>query len=189
MGLIEEKTHLRAEAKSRRAAAKSSVTAEPAWAALVELLSPDVGQLVAGYSAIGSEIDPLPALTRLAATHRLCLPVTHGRDRPLTFHVWTPGEDLQAAGFGTTAPVEAEEVTPDVLIVPLLAFDRQGGRLGYGAGHYDRSLAGLRAKGPIRAYGFAYSAQEFDTLPQEPTDQPLDGVVTEQGVIPMAGRT
>ncbi|WP_161556049.1 5-formyltetrahydrofolate cyclo-ligase [Mangrovicoccus ximenensis] len=124
----------------------------------------------------------MTAALRLAA-HRLCLPVTHGRGHPLSFHLWSPGVALQSAGFGTSAPVEAPEVVPDVLVVPMLAFDGKGGRMGYGAGHYDRTLDKLRALGPVRAYGFAYAAQEFDALPQEPTDQPLDGIVTENGLI------
>lgn len=183
--ILQDKTAIREMAKARRAEAQATVDPGPAWAALRDVLAGFAGKTVAGYSAIGSEIDPAPALVALAETHRLCLPVTHGRERPLSFHLWTPGEDLQAAGFGTAAPVSGEEVTPDVLVVPLLAFDRAGGRLGYGAGHYDRSLAGLRARAPVAAYGFAYGAQEFEGLPQEPTDQPLDGVITEAGLIPM----
>lgn len=183
MSLIDQKAALRAEAKTRRAAAKAQVDAAPALAVLQDVLSGFAGQVVAGYSAIGSELDPLSALEALAGTHTLCLPVTHGRTRPLTFHRWQPGEDLQAAGFGTAAPVAAPELRPDVLVVPLLAFDRQGGRLGYGAGHYDRTLSALRATGSVAAFGLAYGAQEFDALPQEPTDQPLDGIVTEAGLI------
>ena len=77
---------------------------------------------------------------------------------------------------------------PEILIVPLVAFDRQGGRLGYGGGFYDRTLEGLRAKGPVLAIGFAYAAQETEALPLEPTDQPLDMIVTESGVLPLSGR-
>lgn len=183
MSLVEAKAALRAEAKARRAVAHGAVDLAPAWAALCDVLAGFAGQMVAGYSPIGTEADPQPALARLVASHGLCLPVTHGRGVPLTFHRWTPGETLQSAGFGTAAPVTAEAVRPDVLVVPLLAFDRQGGRLGYGAGHYDRSLAELRAQGPVAAYGFAYGAQAFDVLPQEPTDQPLDGIITEAGLL------
>lgn len=180
------KAALRAEAKTRRAASQAATDPAPAHAALIAALAPFAGKIVAGYSAIGTEIDPFPALAALAGTHRLCLPVTHGHGAPLSFHLWTPGEDLQSAGFGTAAPVSAEAVVPDVLVVPLLAFDRNGGRLGYGAGHYDRSLSGLRANGTVTAFGFAFAGQEFDALPQEPTDQPLNGVVTEHGLIAMA---
>ncbi|MBE3639904.1 5-formyltetrahydrofolate cyclo-ligase [Mangrovicoccus sp. HB182678] len=177
------KAAIRAEAKARRAAAHGSTDPAPAHAALAALLGASAGQIVAGYAPIGTEIDPLPALAPLAATHRLCLPVTHGRGRPLSFRAWVPGQALGPAGFGTSAPLEAPELVPRVLVVPLLAFDRLGGRMGYGAGHYDRTLAMLRARGPVQAWGLAYAAQEFDALPQEPTDQPLDGIVTEQGVL------
>nr|WP_172331723.1 5-formyltetrahydrofolate cyclo-ligase [Mangrovicoccus sp. HB161399] len=181
--MIEAKIAIRAEAKARRAAVHGAVDPAPALEALRALLAQFGGQVVAGYSPIGTEIDPFPALAGLAETHRLCLPVTHGRGHPLTFHLWSPGVALQSAGFGTSAPVEAPEVVPDVLVVPMLAFDRTGGRMGYGAGHYDRTLDLLRSRGPVKAYGFAYAAQEFEALPQEPTDQPLDGVVTENGLI------
>ncbi|WP_138469698.1 5-formyltetrahydrofolate cyclo-ligase [Poseidonocella sp. HB161398] len=186
-GLAEQKAAIRAEAKARRAAAHGAVDPAPALAALAAVLADYAGKTVAGYSPIGTEIDPLPALMPLAASHRLCLPVTHGREHPLSFHLWSPGVALSAAGFGTSAPVEAPEAVPDLLVVPMLAFDRQGGRMGYGAGHYDRTLDRLRARGPVRAYGFAYAAQEFDALPQEPTDQPLDGIVTENGLIRTGG--
>jgi 5-formyltetrahydrofolate cyclo-ligase len=87
-------------------------------------------------------------------------------------------------GFGVSVPVKDDLVTPEVLVVPLLAFDDRGHRLGYGAGHYDRTLQGLRARGQVMAIGFAYSAQRTDDpLPDEPTDQPLDAIVTEIGVV------
>ena len=181
--LAEAKAAIRIEARARRRRAQAEADPAPAQAALRDLLAAHPGSTVAGYVAIGGEIDPLPALAPLAATHRLCLPVTHGREEALTFHLWTPGEALQPAGFGTAAPVGAPEVTPDILVVPMLAFDRRGGRMGYGAGHYDRTLALLRRRGPVTALGFAFAAQEFDALPQEPTDQPLDGIVTEDGLI------
>jgi len=90
---------------------------------------------------------------------------------------------MQAGPFGAKIPLVAEPVTPSVLIVPLLAFDRNGYRLGYGGGYYDRTLEILRANGPVLAVGFAYAAQQIDTVPTEATDQPLDAVVTEEFVI------
>ncbi|MGB0904397.1 MAG: 5-formyltetrahydrofolate cyclo-ligase, partial [Mangrovicoccus sp.] len=93
------------------------------------------------------------------------------------------GIPMASAGFGTQAPADGEEVAPQVLVLPMLGFDRAGNRLGYGAGHYDRSLDGLRAKGPRIVIGYAFAAQEFPQLPAEATDQPLDLIVTDRELI------
>lgn len=180
------KAAARAAAKARRKAAHGTVDPTPALAALEALAAQHPGAVIAGYSAIGTELDPAPALARLAAIHPICLPVTHGRERPLSFHRWAPGAAMGDAGFGTAAPLEAPELIPDLVILPLLAFDRAGGRMGYGAGHYDRTLAALRARAPgaVAAWGLAYGAQEAPHLPQEATDQRLDGVITEAGLMP-----
>jgi 5-formyltetrahydrofolate cyclo-ligase len=111
------------------------------------------------------------------------VPVIPGEAQPLVFHRWHPGARMVAGAFGALIPEVAEEVVPEVLIVPLLAFDRAGFRLGYGGGFYDRTLEGLRARGPVAAIGFAFAAQEVDRVPTEPTDQKLDLIVTERGVI------
>ena len=142
---------------------------------------------VAGYVAQGSEIDPLPLMRRLAEIGAaLALPVAEVRDGPLAFQAWVPGQSLVPDAFGVPAPSGAPAATPDLVIVPLLAFDRSGGRLGQGAGHYDRTLAALRAAGPVFALGLAYAAQGLDRLPCEPHDQPLDAILTETQFFPVA---
>jgi 5-formyltetrahydrofolate cyclo-ligase len=114
-----------------------------------------------------------------ARGHEIVLPITPKRGNPLTFGLWSPGDALVAERFGTMRPVGPER-TPGYLLVPLLAFDRRGGRLGYGAGYYDRTLSLL----PDRiAVGCAYAAQMVDEVPVGPYDVRLDAVATENGVI------
>jgi 5-formyltetrahydrofolate cyclo-ligase len=113
----------------------------------------------------------------------VCLPVVVGDEQPLELRLWEQGTPLYEAGFGTLAPSElAPRVEPDVIIMPLLGFDRRGTRLGYGGGYYDRTLERL-SKRP-RLVGLAFAAQQLATVPREPHDVPLDIVVTEEGVIP-----
>lgn len=141
--------------------------------------------VVAGYWPFGSEMDVRPLLTRLAVLGvELALPVTRQADLPLEFRRWRPGDGLEPGAHGifqpkSTAPV----VMPSVLLIPLLAFDALGWRLGYGAGYYDRTLAALRRRllepQPL-AIGIAYAVQELPALPHHPGDQRLDGVVTEK---------
>ncbi|MEM9762601.1 MAG: 5-formyltetrahydrofolate cyclo-ligase [Pseudomonadota bacterium] len=142
------------------------------------------GTVVAGYRPIRTEIDPTPAMVALhEAGCTLSVPVIQGEGKPLSFRAWTPGCREVEGPFGAVVPAEGEWLTPQVLIVPLVAFDSAGYRLGYGGGFYDRTLEGLRAQDPgTRAIGFAYAAQELSALPLEPTDQRLDKVVTELGV-------
>jgi 5-formyltetrahydrofolate cyclo-ligase len=134
-------------------------------------LSPDClpdFSVVAGYEPIGSELDPRPLLASLAAYGALViLPVVVGPDAPLDF------ERTDRSGA----------VTPDLIIAPLLAFDRAGGRLGQGGGHYDRTIEALRALGPLFVIGLAYAGQEIAAVPREPHDQPLDAILTEIGYI------
>jgi len=117
----------------------------------------------------------------MSAHRDVCLPVTTGY-APLVFRGWRPGAAMISDSFGVEVPEDETEVVPQVLVVPMLAFDERGHRLGYGAGHYDRTLEKLRPLGPVMAVGFAYEAQLADTLPIEPTDQPLDAIVTEAGI-------
>jgi 5-formyltetrahydrofolate cyclo-ligase len=150
------------------------------------LALPLTPRIVAGYRPFRDEIDPLPLMLKLAAAGaRLALPVTPPRDQPspLTFRAWTPGEALAAGGFGVDEPTGGEVVTPDLILVPLLAFDRRGHRLGYGQGHFDRTLEALRAKGKVTAVGLAFAGQEVPELPAEPHDQALDAILTEKGYI------
>ena len=141
------------------------------------------GVPLSGYAQMRTEIDPTPAMEEAAAHGPVCLPVIESAGLPLKFRAWTPGCAMTAGAFGAQIPEAGDWITPEILIVPLVAFSRAGGRLGYGGGFYDRTLEQLRAHKPTLAIGFAYAAQEMDDLPLEPTDQPLDLIVTEQGVI------
>lgn len=137
---------------------------------------------VAGYVAIKDEADPAPLLRQLAGQGvELALPAVTAHGEPLEFRRWTLDDPLEPGPFGTSQPAEAaEKLDPDLLLVPMLAFDANGGRLGYGGGYYDRTLAALRRKGSVIAVGIAYAAQKMDSLPREAHDQPLDWMVTEQ---------
>jgi 5-formyltetrahydrofolate cyclo-ligase len=137
------------------------------------------------YGAQGSEMDAAP-LARALMIHglELALPVVIQRDAPLVFRRWRPGDPLELDQAGCPAPLDlAGEVTCDLIIVPLLAFDASGGRLGQGGGYYDRTLEALRATDGAApaAVGLAYAAQELDNLPMDAHDQRLDGVLTEAG--------
>jgi len=141
------------------------------------------GVPLAGYAQMRTEIDPTAALEEASAHGPVCLPVIVAKAQPLKFREWTPDCAMIAGTFGAQIPESGDWITPEILIVPLLAFSRTGGRLGYGGGFYDRTLEQLRAVKPTLAIGFAYAAQEMDDLPLERTDQPLDLIVTEQGII------
>jgi 5-formyltetrahydrofolate cyclo-ligase len=141
------------------------------------------GEPLSGFLPIRTEIDPRPAMIEAARHGAVGVPVIQGAGQALRFARWSPDTPLVAGPFGAALPETLEFMTPRVLIVPLLAFSRRGGRLGYGGGFYDRTLAALRAEYPVTAVGFAYAAQEDPDLPQEPTDEPLDMIVTETGII------
>jgi 5-formyltetrahydrofolate cyclo-ligase len=148
---------------------------------LADYLSSLAGKVLSGYMPMRTEIDPLPAM----AAHQgsVCVPVIPGRDMPLRFREWTPGSAMIEGEFGALIPAEGAWLEPEVLIVPLLSFDARGYRLGYGGGFYDRTLERLRARHPTIAIGFAFSAQQVDEVPTEPTDQPLDAILTENGLV------
>jgi 5-formyltetrahydrofolate cyclo-ligase len=181
------KTLLRAQMKAVRAkAAKDNPDAADQ---VIQHLPPSlIGRFeaVAGYCPLGSEIDPRPLMAHLAkAGARLALPRAKA-DEPLQFHVWQPGDALEKSGFGVAEPLaSAQPCQPDLIIVPLLAFDRLGGRMGYGQGHYDRTLAVLRAQGEVVALGLGFDAQAVATLPIEDHDQTLDGILTQMRYIPI----
>ena len=200
-GIVTVKADLRAAMRGRR---KQAADANPYAAerlvehagAMLHVLFGATGDFTPGarertytaalYGAQGSEMDAAP-LARALMVHglELALPVVIQRDAPLVFRRWRPGDPLELDQAGCPAPLDlAGEVTPDLIMVPLLAFDASGGRLGQGGGYYDRTLEALRAEGRIpriAAVGLAYAAQELDNLPMDAHDQPLDGVLTEAG--------
>ena len=184
---IDAKKELRAVAAAKRAeVAKASLNAADA---IVAHFRQNIHDLpagpVSGFVPIRSEIDPMPLLAWLRATGRKSvLPIVGARDAPLVFRVWTPGDEMDVGSYGIEEPkASADRMDPVVLLVPMLAFDRLGFRLGYGGGYYDRTLAALRAQGKITAVGIAYSAQEVDAVPVGEYDQPLDWIVTEREAI------
>ncbi len=150
---------------------------------LSEVLAGHRGVPLSGYMPIRTEIDPLPAMEEAAAHGPVGVPVIINAGQPLQFSRWEPGCAMKEGPFGAMIPKVDDFFEPEILIVPMVAFDRSGGRLGYGGGFYDRTLELLRAKRPTLAIGFAYGTQEAGGLPLEPTDQPLDLLVTETEVI------
>lgn len=144
---------------------------------------PPRGAIVAGFSPIGEEIDPLPLMLRLAGQgYELALPAVTARHRPLRFHRWQPGDPMAEGRWGIREPLPtAPETIPDVILVPLLAFDARGHRLGYGGGFFDRTLAAARAHRPVIAIGLAFEAQEVRAVPNLDHDQALDWVLTPSG--------
>lgn len=179
------KAAARKAAFARRKAAHDAHQGAAA-AHLSEVLAGYRGVPLSGYMAIRTEIDPLPAMEEAAAHGPVGVPVITGKGQPLKFARWEPGCALTEGPFGAMIPQEAVYFEPEILIVPMVAFDRSGGRLGYGGGFYDRTLEMLRARRPTLAIGFAYGAQEDAALPLEPTDQPLDMLITEAEVIEFA---
>lgn len=147
------------------------------------------GAPVSGFWPIRDEVDALTALRELAVRgHPVALPVVVGRGRPLVFRRWIESDGMATGPFGIREPLDgAPEIEPRVLLVPLLAFDRAGFRLGYGGGFYDRSLAGLRMAGDALAIGIAWAGQEVAAVPRDAHDQPLDWIVTEREAIRIGG--
>lgn len=183
------KAELRSTAKQRRDIAENNTAAEAISAVVQDAMSLPGNAVISAYWPMGSEIDPRPLMRRLHETgHRLCLPVVAGKGQPLIFRAWQPGDLLESGGFGTQIPAVGQPtLEPQVLFVPLLAYDRDGYRLGYGGGFYDRTLAKLRAGAKLRtetiAVGLAYAAQEVPRVPRDQHDQRLDWIVTEAEVI------
>lgn len=181
------KRTLRHAARERRDAIDAVTAAHAAVAVaarVLDLLAP-APLTVAAYSAMRGELDVGPLIDALAARgDRLALPVVIARARPLVFRAYRPGDRLVAGiwGIGVPAP-DRDELRPDVVIVPLLAFDRALDRLGHGGGYYDRTLAGLRASGRVLALGVGFATQEIAAVPREAFDQRLDAVVTENETI------
>jgi 5-formyltetrahydrofolate cyclo-ligase len=179
------KAELRRAALARRDALPPVERQQAAEAIAARPFPVAEGAIVSGFLPIKSEINPLPLMRKLAgAGARLALPVVAGAGRPLIMRAWSFGEPLEAGVWGIREPsARAPAVLPDVLIVPLLAFDRRGQRIGYGAGYYDMTIAALRAERAVVAVGIAFAAQEIEQVPASPRDAPLDLVLTEREVI------
>jgi 5-formyltetrahydrofolate cyclo-ligase len=180
------KTVLRLEMRGvrRRLAAEAPDAADRAAERLPRALLERCG-VVAGYRPQGAEMDPWPVLDAFAkAGARLALPAALSADAPLVFRAYAPGEALAPDAFNIPSPTpRAAILEPDLVIAPLLAFDRTGYRMGQGGGHYDRTLAALRAKRRVFVLGLAYAGQEVARIPREPHDQPLDAILTEKAYI------
>lgn len=186
----EAKRIMRREAMARRG--EVAVPEDAAGQLIDNLLASGAvpeGAAVSGFWPIGSEIDLRPLLMALAGHgHAVALPVVVGRERPLVFRAWREGDAVAERQWGIREPLEsAPEITPDALLVPLLAFDRAGYRLGYGGGFYDRTLEKLRARGGAIAIGAAWAAQEVPAVPHGAYDQPLDWMLTERECFRIGG--
>jgi 5-formyltetrahydrofolate cyclo-ligase len=179
------KRRLRDEARGRRAVLAAAC---PDFAARVaehaHALDIPRGSVVGAYVAMEGEADPHLLLKALAGSDRtFAFPRVAAKKQPLHFHHLPSGREFVKSAFGVPEPAEDwPRAHPDILLVPMLAFDRDGYRLGYGGGFYDMTLGALRAAGPLRAIGVAFAGQEVEALPREPHDERLDAVVTEKGV-------
>jgi 5-formyltetrahydrofolate cyclo-ligase len=181
------KSHLRQEARERRAALAAAMPEfARALAAHAEALPLKPGSIVGGYHALAGEADPALLLQALARRgHAIAFPRVAAKDQPLQFHRLPDGAALAAGAYGIQEPASHfPVVTPDLLLVPLLAFDVRRHRLGYGGGFYDRTLFALKkgAAPQMRAIGIAYAGQHVSSLPAEPHDIALDGILTENGL-------
>ena len=186
------KAELRNDALQRRNALRLDVRVD--FAARLAVVGPplvleclpSVGKPVtAVFSPIGSEPDVRPLASALhAAGVPLVLPVDLSHGSPLIFRRWAPGDRLAVGPLGIAEPLrDALELDPDVIVVPLIAFDRRGHRIGYGAGNWDRTLVALRRRKQVRVIGVAYAIQEERLIPNEPHDEPVDLILTDRNVL------
>jgi 5-formyltetrahydrofolate cyclo-ligase len=182
-----QKARLRAEALARRDALPAAARAAAAETIAARAFPLEIvrGMIVSGFSPMKTEINPVPLMRKLAAAGaRLALPAIAGRGKPLFMRAWNFGDALASGQWGIREPTpEAPEVAPDIVIVPLAAFDRAGHRIGYGAGYYDMTINGLRARKAITAIGIAFAAQEISRVPAMEHDERLDLVLTENETI------
>ncbi|MDD3288525.1 MAG: 5-formyltetrahydrofolate cyclo-ligase [Alphaproteobacteria bacterium] len=188
MDIKNKKCDLRLEMRKKRLVAH--VAAPDAALKLRDYFMADVFldpcSVVAAYAAIGEEMNLFPLIESLVEKeHIVCLPIVGERNSPLVFRKYVPGDSLVQNRIKIPEPEDSQaELTPSVVLVPLLAFDRNGFRLGYGGGYYDCTLKVLREKNPsVRVFGIAFSEQEIASVPVEEHDMRLDGVVTEAGFI------
>ncbi|MFO1160536.1 MAG: 5-formyltetrahydrofolate cyclo-ligase [Reyranellaceae bacterium] len=185
MTLIDDKRALRARMVARRAELgerQRRTAAERLVESFRDAKPFDVPGVVTAFWPINEELDVRPLMHVLAeAGCRLALPVVQGKRQPLQFRAWSPGDELEAGVFGTFHPFSHRAVLePDALLVPLLACDGEGWRLGYGGGFYDRTLAGLRARRTVTAVGVGYDEQVVGAVPHGPDDQRLDWLLTDR---------
>lgn len=178
--LAADKAALRPRAAEARAVAFAALGPWAADTALRAALLSHRGKVLAGYLPMRTELSPLAGMA--AHDGPVCVPVIAGRGQALRFRAWMPGGALVPGGFGTSVPASGAWLVPELLIVPLLAFDARFHRLGYGGGFYDRTLAALRAGGGCTALGLGFVAQGMTAVPVGPHDAPLDGIVTEAGL-------
>lgn len=181
-----DKTALRARMKCVRGAISAAERRQLAQKICLHInnIPLDAAKVVSGYLPIRDELDPRPLMAAFAAcdTH-LCLPVIQGRTKPLSFRAWSPGDAMDTAEWGIQEP-KADQPTliPDLMLVPLLAIDHAGNRLGYGAGHYDRTIAAIRLSKPVITIGLAFAPQIIDAVPHMPYDVSLDWILTPSGL-------
>jgi 5-formyltetrahydrofolate cyclo-ligase len=176
----EAKRAMRVERMAARSGLDPRAAGEAVTGLVLRDCPPPPDAVVSGFWPLDNEIDIRPLLLALhACGHPIVLPVTPKRGLPLSFRLWRPGDTMVAERFGTMRPI-GEERSPTFLLVPLLAFDRRGGRLGYGAGYYDRTLSLLS---PRFALGCAFAAQEVPKVPMGPNDVRLDAVATKRELI------
>jgi 5-formyltetrahydrofolate cyclo-ligase len=189
--VLKQKIELRREAMSRRDALPADARKAAAEAIAMRKFPLAImpGMIVSGFMPLTSEFDPQPLMRKLTEkSARLALPVLVGRGKPLIMREWSFGEPLSAGVWGIREPEpEAAEVEPDILLVPLLAFDRAGSRIGYGGGYYDRTIAQLRGRKAVVAVGLAFAAQEVSAVPITQGDERLNLVLTEREVIDLRG--
>jgi 5-formyltetrahydrofolate cyclo-ligase len=183
MPTTRSKAELRASALAAREAISETKRAKAAQALAKRGLPIEIkpGMVISGYSPIRNEIDPVPLMQKLASQGvRLALPTINARGKSLIFRAWSPGDRLTLGMLGIPEPSPAaSEVVPDIMLVPLAAFDRNGHRIGYGAGHYDHTFAHLRKAKAVTGIGLAFAAQEIEAVPALPHDVRLDFVLTE----------
>ena len=189
MSVNEEKIELRQKAKERRntwaktAGNDSAKNLKKNFLHILENFNFQTGNsiIIAGFWPIADEMDVRPLISELHETgHSIALPVVVGADKPLIFRIWKPEIILEKGDFGTQHPsAEQPEVVPQMMLVPLLAFDAYGQRLGWGGGFYDRTISKFRKKSSVITVGIAYKGQQVDNVPHMATDEPLDWIVTE----------
>lgn len=191
MTMTDEKAALRREMMAAREALQPAARKQAAEAvARVGLPSKLASRpaMISSYWAIGPELDPGALERRLiAAGHTICLPCIQRKTEPMLFRTWKHGEPMRERKWGIMEPIEpAPSVDPDIMLVPLLAWDAGGWRLGYGGGYYDRTIQALRTRKPVVVIGFAYDEQKVDAVPRLDYDERLDWMLTPSGVIRFA---